>query len=97
MASTVVTRARRLSFTGVALFALFLLALVLHTVFDRLTRYTSEAMLQAPVVGIAPNVSGTITATAHDGLAAIRRTVTGGRAAIGIGCSPASATTPVNG
>ena len=45
---------------GLVLFALFLLALVLHTLFDRLTPYTSEATLQAPVVGVAPNVSGTI-------------------------------------
>src|SRR3954454_1344563 len=62
MPSTVATRTRRLSPAGVILFALFLLALVLHTVFDRLTPYTSEATLQAPVVGVAPNVSGTITA-----------------------------------
>jgi multidrug resistance efflux pump len=44
---------------GLVLFTLFLLALVLHTLFDRLTPYTSEATLQAPVVGVAPNVSGT--------------------------------------
>ena len=97
MASTVVTRARRPSLAGVALFALFLLALVLHTVFDRLTPYTSEATLQAPVVGVAPNVRGPITGTAHDGPAAIRRTVTTERAAVGIGCSPATATIAVNG
>ena len=49
------------------LFALFLLALILHTLFDRLTPYTSEATLQAPVVGVAPNVSGTImTVSVHD-------------------------------
>ena len=45
---------------GLVLFALFLLALVLHTLFERLTPYTSEATLQPPVVGLAPNVSGTI-------------------------------------
>ena len=45
---------------GLSLFLLFLAALVLHTLFDRLTPYTSEATLQAPVVGVAPNVSGTI-------------------------------------
>jgi multidrug resistance efflux pump len=45
---------------GVSLFILFLVGLVLHTLFDRLTPYTSEATLQAPVVGVAPNVSGTI-------------------------------------
>jgi multidrug resistance efflux pump len=45
---------------GLVLLALFLLALVLHTLFDRLTPYTSEATLQAPVVGVAPNVSSTI-------------------------------------
>ncbi len=60
MASTVETRRRRFSLVGVILFALFLLALVLHTIFDRLTPYTSEATLQAPVVGVAPNISGTI-------------------------------------
>jgi len=63
MSSTVAVRRRR-GFVpiGVALFALFLLALVLHTLFDRLTSYTSEATLQAPVVGVAPNASGTIIA-----------------------------------
>jgi multidrug resistance efflux pump len=60
MSSDVVIRRRRFSLVGVSLFALFLVALVLHTLFDRLTPYTSEATLQAPVVGVAPNVSGTI-------------------------------------
>src|ERR1700755_3354230 len=64
MPNAVATRAGGLSLTGVILFALFLLALVLHTVFDRLTPYTSEATLQAPVVGVAPNVSGTIVSVA---------------------------------
>jgi multidrug resistance efflux pump len=45
---------------GLVLLGLFLVGLVLHTVFDRLTPYTSEATLQAPVVGVAPNVSGTL-------------------------------------
>jgi multidrug resistance efflux pump len=45
---------------GVVLFALLVVALFLHTLFDRLTPDTSEATLQAPVVGVAPNVSGTI-------------------------------------
>jgi multidrug resistance efflux pump len=54
------TRRRGISSIGTILFALFLFALVLHTLFDRLTPYTSEARLQAPVVGVAPNVSGTI-------------------------------------
>src|SRR3954452_9788353 len=49
---------------GVVLFALFVVALVLHTLFDRLTPYTSEATLQAPVVGVAPNISGTIISVA---------------------------------
>ena len=53
-------RRRRLLPLGLSLFLLFLAALVLHTLFDRLTPYTSEATLQAPVVGVAPNVSGTI-------------------------------------
>lgn len=60
MSSDVVSRRRRFSLVGVSLFALFLVALVLHTLFDRLTPYTSEATLQAPIVGVAPNVSGTI-------------------------------------
>src|ERR1700745_3804234 len=51
---------RRLIPMVLSLFALFLVALVLHTLFDRLTPYTSEATLQAPIVGVAPNVSGTI-------------------------------------
>jgi multidrug resistance efflux pump len=60
MSTKVLTRHRRVPSVGVILFALFLLALVLHTLFDRLTPYTSEARFQAPVVGVAPNVSGTI-------------------------------------
>ena len=60
MASPVVASRRRVSKIGFVLFALFLVALVLHTVFDRLTPYTSEATLQAPIVGVAPNVSGII-------------------------------------
>src|SRR5215475_11481626 len=59
MSSEVVIR-RRFSFVGLILFVLFLVGLVLHTLFDRVTPYTSEATLQAPVVGVAPNVSGTI-------------------------------------
>jgi multidrug resistance efflux pump len=45
---------------GTILFVVFLLVLGLHTLLDRVTPYTSEATLQAPVVGVAPNVSGTI-------------------------------------
>src|SRR4051812_41435529 len=60
MSSDVVIRRRRFSVVGLLLFALFVAALILHTIFDRLTPYTSEATLQAPVVGVAPNVSGTI-------------------------------------
>jgi multidrug resistance efflux pump len=60
MTSEVVIQRRRFPVVGIVLFALFVMALVLHTIFDRLTPYTSEATLQAPVVGIAPNVSGTI-------------------------------------
>jgi multidrug resistance efflux pump len=63
MSDTVTTRRRRwLPPVGLLLFVLFLVGLVLHTLFDRLTPYTSEATLQAPVVGVAPNVSGTIIA-----------------------------------
>src|SRR5215471_15431924 len=57
-------RRRRLLPLGLSLFLLFLSALVLHTLFDRLTPYTSEATLQAPVVGVAPDVSGTIISVA---------------------------------
>jgi multidrug resistance efflux pump len=42
------------------LLSLLLLSLVLHVAFDRFTPYTSEAFLNAPVIGIAPSVSGTI-------------------------------------
>src|SRR5215467_1630771 len=49
---------------SVVLLVLFLLGLVLHTLFDRLTPYTSEATLQAPVVGVAPDVSGIIISVA---------------------------------
>jgi multidrug resistance efflux pump len=59
MSREVVIR-RRFSVVGLTLFVLFLVGLVLHTLFDRVTPYTSEATLQAPVVGVAPNVSGTI-------------------------------------
>ena len=45
---------------GLTLFLVFLSVLLLHTALDRLAPYTSEATLQAPVVGVAPNVSGTI-------------------------------------
>lgn len=45
---------------GMVLFLIFVLVLVLHTIMDRVIPYTSEATLQAPVVGLAPNVSGTI-------------------------------------
>ena len=38
----------------------FVLALLVNTLLDRLAPYTSEATLQAPVVGVAPDVSGTI-------------------------------------
>jgi multidrug resistance efflux pump len=64
MANEVVIRQRRFPVVGISLFALFLLGLLLHTAFDRLTPYTSEAALQAPVVGVAPNVSGTIVRVA---------------------------------
>ena len=57
-------RPRRRFPVGLALFALFVLALLLHTAMDRFVPYTSEASLQAPVVGVAPNVSGTIIAVA---------------------------------
>ncbi|WP_237213678.1 HlyD family secretion protein [Falsiroseomonas oryziterrae] len=45
---------------GVALIVLFLVALAVHVLLDRVAPYTSEATLQAPVVGLAPEVSGDI-------------------------------------
>lgn len=54
------TRPRRRRPVGFILFLLFLFVLLFHTLLDRLAPYTSEATLQAPVVGVAPNVSGTI-------------------------------------
>ncbi|WP_270933313.1 HlyD family secretion protein [Falsiroseomonas oryzae] len=39
---------------------LFVLVLALHVLLDRVAPYTSEATLQAPVVGLAPEVSGDI-------------------------------------
>ena len=53
-------RPRRRRPVGLILFLVFLFVLLLHTLLDRLAPYTSEATLQAPVVGVAPNVSGTI-------------------------------------
>ena len=54
------TRPHRRRPVGLILFLVFLSVLFLHTLLDRLAPYTSEATLQAPVVGVAPNVSGTI-------------------------------------
>lgn len=45
---------------GPAIGGLFLAAVLLHVAFDRFAPYTSEATLQAPVIAVAPNVSGTI-------------------------------------
>jgi multidrug resistance efflux pump len=45
---------------GFLVLLLFAAALALHVLLDRLTPYTSEATLQAPVVGVAPEVSGEI-------------------------------------
>jgi multidrug resistance efflux pump len=45
---------------GLILFLVFVAVLLLNTLLDRQAPYTSEATLQAPVVGVAPNVSGTI-------------------------------------
>jgi multidrug resistance efflux pump len=54
------TRPHRRRPVGLILFLVFLSVLLFHTLLDRLAPYTSEATLQAPVVGVAPNVSGTI-------------------------------------
>jgi multidrug resistance efflux pump len=51
---------RRSLLLGLGFAALTLMALLLNTAFDRLTPYTSEATLQAPVIGVVPSVSGDI-------------------------------------
>jgi multidrug resistance efflux pump len=52
---------------GLALVALVVAAIALHVLLDRLAPYTSEATLQAPVVGVAPEVSGDVIDVAvHD-------------------------------
>jgi len=56
--------ARRHTWTGLVLLLLFLAGLAVHVLFDRFAPYTSEASLQAPVIGVAPNVSGTIVEVA---------------------------------
>lgn len=45
---------------ALSLVLLFILAFGLHVGMDRVAPYTSEATLQAPVVGLAPEVSGDI-------------------------------------
>lgn len=45
---------------GAAILLLFLLVLALHVGLDRFAPYTSEARLDAPVIAVAPNVSGTL-------------------------------------
>ena len=45
---------------GWLLLGLFVVALALNVLFDRFTPYTSEAFLHAPVIGVAPNISGSI-------------------------------------
>jgi multidrug resistance efflux pump len=49
---------RRLAGPVIAL--TFIAAMLLHVLFDRFAPYTSEASLQAPVIAVAPNVSGTL-------------------------------------
>lgn len=56
--------ARRHTWIGLALLLLFLGGLAQHVLLDRFAPYTSEASLQAPVIGVAPNVSGTIVEVA---------------------------------
>jgi multidrug resistance efflux pump len=55
---------RRRSWVGLVLLLLFLGGLAVHVLLDRFAPYTSEASLQAPVIGVAPNVSGTIVEVA---------------------------------
>jgi len=53
-------------FVGILLLALVAGFLALHTAMDQHTPYTSEAALQAPVIGVAPNVSGNIVEVGVD-------------------------------
>ena len=50
----------RRRFTGAILFGLLVAAIALHILIDQFTPYSSEATVQAPVIGVAPNISGTI-------------------------------------
>ncbi len=49
---------------GLVLVAVLAAFLALHVAMDQLTPYTSEATLEAPVIGIAPSVSGNIVTVA---------------------------------
>lgn len=51
--------ARRLR-AGLALAGAAALVLVVNVLFNRLTPYTSETTLRAPVIGVAPNVAGDV-------------------------------------
>lgn len=45
---------------GAVILILFFLVLAVHVALDRFAPYTSEARLDAPVIAVAPNVSGTL-------------------------------------
>ncbi len=45
---------------GAVILLLFLLTLTVHVGLDRFAPYTSEARLEAPVIAVVPNVSGTL-------------------------------------
>lgn len=50
----------RRNFTGAILLGLLVAAIALHILVDQFTPYSSEATVQAPVIGVASNVSRTI-------------------------------------
>ncbi len=59
-ANAAVTAPTRRRFTGAILLGLLVAVIALHILVDQFTPYSSEATVQAPVIGVAPNVSGTI-------------------------------------
>ena len=69
--AAVIPRTRR-RFTGAILFGLLVAAIGLHILVDQFTPYSSEATVQAPVIGVAPNISGTIVEVAVEDNQAVR-------------------------
>ncbi|WP_295390907.1 biotin/lipoyl-binding protein [uncultured Thiodictyon sp.] len=64
VANAAVTPPARRRFTGTILFGLLVAAIAMHILVDQFTPYSSEATVQAPVIGVAPNISGTIVEVA---------------------------------